>query len=770
MTDPNDQVDPSLSKDVFEVAPARRRGGRLPRLIRKELREILRDRRTIFTLILMPLLVYPMLNLVFQRYLISSVSVAGSTTSKIVVGFESRQDAMDVLLLVQRGWEARQRDGRRRANAVAKTTGAAITASPPSPTTKPENSNDNPDNSDMPASDSVGRKLASSPDPVHTPKPFPEVEWKVSSDLNAAVQLLDVDLAIRVVGLGDSVSFELLHRPDSNTSRDALEMVEASLYALNLDVYRGLLRRQGLPAPDLVETQRVAIESQGGGVNMLGSLVPLILIMMTVTGAVYPSIDLTAGERERSTLETLFAAPVSRFGLLLAKYTAVVTVALLTAVVNLTAMTVTLYAGGLGKMVFGDEGLTVFAVIAVFCLLILFAAFFSAVLLMITSSARSFKEAQAYLIPLMLVSLGPGLISLLPGVELTYWLAVTPLINVVLMARDLFQREPLGWPALLALVSTFGYTLFAIGAAASVFGRDAVMQAQSTRTRRAEGPWTAASPSMATMCLLVLIPFYYLLGGWLSHLETLALSVRLALAAAVTGLLFGVVPWLVCVWERVPLRHGMRLRWPAAATFVPAVIFGLSAWPFAHQLVLFGQQMGIYTLELSQLERVREMLETWRASLSPQILLICLAAAPALFEELFFRGFLFRAWRKPLGPAGVIITTSLVFGAFHVISGHQLTPERFMPSTFLGLVLGFVAYRTGSIWPGVLLHFCNNGLLLMMAYYKDSLAERGFGVQEQSSLPIAWLGAAFGACLLAISLLMWIPRPQEPLPSTKEPS
>ena len=49
---------------------------------------------------------------------------------------------------------------------------------------------------------------------------------------------------------------------------------------------------------------------------------------------------------------------------------------------------------------------------------------------MITSSARSFKEAQAYLIPLMLVSLGPGLISLLPGIELTYWLAVTPLINV----------------------------------------------------------------------------------------------------------------------------------------------------------------------------------------------------------------------------------------------------------------------------------------------------------------------------------------------------
>src|SRR4029450_7862921 len=122
----------------------------------------------------------------------------------------------------------------------------------------------------------------------------------------------------------------------------------------------------------------------------IATLVPMVLILMTITGAVYPAIDLTAGERERGTLEALMAAPVPRLGLLFGKYIAVLTVALLTALVNIVGMTVP----------------------------VLSAPVFSAFLLCVTSFARSFKEAQAYLIPLMLVSLAPGFLSILPGMEL----------------------------------------------------------------------------------------------------------------------------------------------------------------------------------------------------------------------------------------------------------------------------------------------------------------------------------------------------------------
>src|SRR5262249_52119059 len=81
-------------------------------------------------------------------------------------------------------------------------------------------------------------------------------------------------------------------------------------------------------------------------------LVPLVLILMTMTGAVYPAIDLTAGERERGTLEILVAAPIPRLSVLFAKYVAVLTVALLTAIVNLGMMALTLGFTGLGKQLF----------------------------------------------------------------------------------------------------------------------------------------------------------------------------------------------------------------------------------------------------------------------------------------------------------------------------------------------------------------------------------------------------------------------------------
>ena len=196
---------------------------------------------------------------------------------------------------------------------------------------------------------------------------------------------------------------------------------------------------------------------------------------MTVTGAVYPAIDLTAGERERGTLEVLVAAPIPRIGVLLAKYLAVLTVALMTAAANLVSMTITLSVSGIGRQLFGNDGIPTGVIALVFALLLLFAAFFSAVLLAITSSARSFKEAQAYLIPLMLVSLAPGVLGMMPGVELSGILLVTPLANIVLLGRDLFAFKASGASTVVVVVSTLLYSAAAIAVAARIFGAESVL-------------------------------------------------------------------------------------------------------------------------------------------------------------------------------------------------------------------------------------------------------------------------------------------------------
>src|SRR5690606_27803021 len=93
----------------------------------------------------------------------------------------------------------------------------------------------------------------------------------------------------------------------------------------------------------------------------------------------------------------------------------------------------------------------------IFGLLILFSGFFSAVLLALTSFARSFKEAQAYLIPLMLLALTPGVLSLMPGVELTGPLAILPLLNIILLSREILAGTYQAVPTIAAIFSTICY-------------------------------------------------------------------------------------------------------------------------------------------------------------------------------------------------------------------------------------------------------------------------------------------------------------------------
>src|SRR5262245_8679159 len=357
--------------------------GRLGRLILKELREVLRDRRTILTLVLMPVLVYPLLSVAFQQFFLASAKAHQSPDYLVV--FADQEEAA----LVVDYWQV---------------TAARV----PKPPVLPS-----PGVPDPPAEDRLPVRVG------------------VREDLEEAVLQGRFDLGIRLRDLERWQEAQRAgYRPDQNlrlecelvyvqgspqaeAAREYVERLFAAANARFLQARLNVLGVQGQRADPV----RVAYEPRRdpglGGAFSLTTFIPLILILMTITGAVYPAIDLTAGERERGTLEILVAAPVPRMALLCAKYAAVVTVAVLTATVNLVMMTVTLQVSGLAQRLGGDLDLTVGTVLLVFGLLLLFAAFYSAVLLVLTSFARSFKEAQQYLIPLMLLSLAPGLMGML---------------------------------------------------------------------------------------------------------------------------------------------------------------------------------------------------------------------------------------------------------------------------------------------------------------------------------------------------------------------
>ena len=457
------------------------RQGRWSRLCLKELRETLRDRRTLTTLILMPLLVYPILSMVFQRSLLTNVI----EQPKLVIGVRSQQDAIkirDQLTLAEKYLEQEKRltrsfeddlRGKEQADGEQPVDERLENNKSFEEVASPDDSSQ--ERASMPMSD-LGQRAAMgtlSPGPATARTlQLDDLVFREVLDMEQAVRNEHVDLAIAFTHAGH---FRLTYRETSALSAQALEYLEERLRALNeIDLRQRLvMARQRSGIAVRVFRQPLSVESRRN--STLSTIVPMILILMTVTGAVYPAIDLTAGERERGTLEMLMASPVPRFRLLLAKYVAVVVVAFLTALVNLAAMTITLWATGLSRALLGDAGIGFTRIVQILALLVLFAAFFSAVLLSLTSFARSFKEAQAYLIPLMLLSLGPGIVSLLPGLELNGVLAITPISNIVLLARDLCGGSVNSAMACAAILSTALYTLAALGVAAKIFGADAVL-------------------------------------------------------------------------------------------------------------------------------------------------------------------------------------------------------------------------------------------------------------------------------------------------------
>ncbi len=547
---------------------------------------------------------------------------------------------------------------------------------------------------------------------------------------------------------------------DRAPGRDAATFVEKHLALASEKLLESRLKRQGVTqrALPLRTVTRPIDDSESAsfaGSISIAAVIPFILIMMTVTGAVYPAIDLTAGERERGTLEVLMAAPIPRVGILLAKYVTVLSIALLTAAANLLAMTVTIAVSGLGPMLFGNSGISPGVIAAVFGLLLLFAAFFSAVLLVITSSARSFKEAQAYLIPLMLASLAPGMLSLLPDVELSGILLVTPLANIVLLGRDLIAFKASGPATLIVVVTTLLYAAAAIGLAARIFGDESVLySSQGTWSdffRRPHEPQTAPTVAAGLVCLALLFPAFFLLLNLVGHVGD-EITRQLVLEALITALLFGGIPLAACRMRRIPIAPAFRLPRAALPVMIAVAIVGLSFWTIIQEAVVLIQHWRDVTLDPKLVALLKEYAAKLR-SLPVLAIMLAMAVVPAFFEEAFFRGYLFGALRSRMTPAATIVATAITFGLFHVIAPNPLASERLVSSTLVGLVLGWVRWRTGSLLPGILLHAVHNGLVILLAYYEPQLKALGVGIEQEQHLPVVWVAAgAMTACLGLASL------------------
>lgn len=244
------------------------------------------------------------------------------------------------------------------------------------------------------------------------------------------------------------------------------------------------LRAHDLPPqllrPFNVVQTNVAPPAKVGG-NALGGLIPYVILVFCMIGALYPATDLTAGEKERGTMETLLCSPVPRTDLVLGKFLMVLMASLATVLLSMMSLGATFEIGKRALQPFlAKAGALKFAMdpaglAGILLLLMPAAALLSAVLLAISLYARSFREAQSYTGPMMFVVVVPALAALLPGLELNAPLALVPLMNVSLACKEL-AAGTWHWGYLgLIFVSSFVYAGLALSWAVWLFNREKVL-------------------------------------------------------------------------------------------------------------------------------------------------------------------------------------------------------------------------------------------------------------------------------------------------------
>ena len=670
-------------------------------ILRKELTETLRDRRTLTMMIALPLVLYPLLMIGFSKLQVSQREATEGRTSRIALwgappaglrealtrdGNVTIDDGVTPPDEVQRGFA---QGSLTRPSAVAPGDGPA----------------DLPHERDNPVLRAAraavtGRRI----DAVL-------VLWP---DFGPAVAELRAGVA--------SVYFDSV-REDSLEARSRLEAsLDAYRERLVEDRERALGLVKGFALGLDVKATNVAPEARRSG-QILGLFLPFLLVTMSLLGGFYPAIDLTAGEKERGTMQTLLCAPISPIEIVTGKYLAVWITSLLAALANIVSLGATMMRILPGESISVSPSTLLLA----FAMLLPVTLFITAVFLAIAAFAKDFKDGQNFLTPVYMLLAMPAGVTMLRGIELNAWTAFVPVVNIALLIKALLIAEAAPDLIFLSLLSSSAYAAMAVMLAARVFAREQVLLGgrESLKSllgfERRKGAAPTPAFALTAFAVVLVLTFY---GSLLLK------SSGMLATLLVTEYGFFLAPTLLLVAGfGFAFRRTLALRRPPLLGLVAAVLIGSSAWAIAA-----GVLIRLLPPPESLVRALEQLLLLDGAPAPLWVVWLVIAVTPALCEELFFRGLILSGLRR-LGLWPALITCALLFGLAHS------SVYRLLPTFFIGLLLSWLVWRTGSIWTGILAHALNNGIAATLVYNKALAAALGAGTQAY----LGWkptLGAA----------------------------
>jgi sodium transport system permease protein len=730
----------------------------------RDLRDQLRDRRTIFMIAVLPLLLYPILGIGVLQFAVRGVNkpttlgVCGSerlpALTPISIGFNPLP-AVACLSLTPDG-------GVGRAGGAAALADAALLGlgqeEPPLLLPDGEGFRFDPSWFDDPA---VADLLQVRVFPATDDADRDAADWFKRI---APSQQLDLLLAVPPdfqarLRRGERAPLLLLSRENDEHSRRVSGRVQNVVRRWGNRLKEVRFLRYGLPADfdepiEVRDPERVRAGSRPFAQNLselLARIFPFLLVVWALTGALYPAVDLCAGEKERGTMETLLICPVSREEIVYGKFLTIWVFSGVTALLNLASigLTTALSSGAIPLPEFKPAALF-WCVVLVLPL----SAFFSAVCLAVGVYARSSKEGQYYLMPLFLLTMPLIFLTLTPGIELNPFYSMIPVTGVALLLQRLLLTVTLDQIPWIYFVSVLGptvlYAWVALRWAVWQFQREEVLFREAERLDL--GLWfrqlfrdkdPLPSVGQALFCFGLIMAL-----RWLS----LGLGDRLPpLLHATIGLVAFVVapPLFMALVLTTRPRQGLGLRRPPPQALLTAVLLVFILLPPFLELTEFlcGRFPGLESLlkENMPLAELMQAVERGRGQgLFGWGLPLTLAVLGPVCEELAFRGFILTGLRRRFTPGTAILLTSFLF-AFYKLNVFQ-----FVPAFLLGVVLGLLATRSRSILPSILFHLVCNLLFLSPLLFPGLVAAAG---DVLAAAPLLRSGVVAVCTVLAVAYL-----------------
>lgn len=560
-------------------------------------------------------------------------------------------------------------------------------------------------------------------------------------DCERALENEELDVYIRGTMQGGKPKYDVYYISSVTNSGYAMNIVMDVFDEYREELTKDKIESAGLDVheilePILYENTDTASSEQSLG-SIMGSILPFMLIISLIMGTMYPAIDTTAGERERGTLETILTLPVTNKQLIVSKFLTVAAIGMISALLNILSM------GGIAVYIYemidmqtdvaGFDMAKFYPAILVGILAVFaFSLFISAVTMCVTAFAGSYKEANNYITPLMLAVMFAGYIGFIPNIELTQRVAMIPVANICLLIKNMLLFKIDYMVIAVVLISNIAYAVFAILFLSRIYDSEAVLfgdcksgfQLFEKRENLQKGGVPTVSDAWFVAALTIMLVLY--IGSML--------QLKFGLSGVFgTQLIILLVPFVIVLYTKkdVCLTYGLHNIKPVGFLGAFFIILGMYSLNILVSYILVS-------LFPQSAENVADTFSAIMNGNAVSVFLV-LAAAPAVCEEMLFRGLIYHSMKAGYRTFTAIAVSAALFGIYH------MSLVKLIPTGLLGMVLCYVVYKTGSIYPSMMMHFINNALSVYVSYYPEK-AEKIFpvlfwdGMSFSDALPLGMTG------------------------------